>query len=76
MVMSGEVSVRPYTWVTVQPSSCSTRSMVWAAGAAPAAKSRTPRGAARRSSSGAFRMLISTVGAAQNIVTRSVLSRG
>jgi hypothetical protein len=75
MLMSGAVSVRPYTCVMVQPSSCSTRSMVCAAGAAPAVNTRTPRGAAARSLSGALTMVMSTVGAAQSMVARSSPSR-
>ena len=42
-----------------------------AAGGAPAVSTRMPRGAVRRSSSGAFAIAIRTVGAAQSIVPRS-----
>src|SRR6476660_3151212 len=48
-------------------------SIVAAAGGAPAVNSRTPRGAPALTSSGAFAMLMSTVGAAQNIVMFSSL---
>ena len=44
-----------------------------AAGGAPAVKRRTPRGAPARTSAGALAMLISTVGAAQNMVICSSL---
>ena len=47
------------------------RSMVAAAGGAPAVSTRTPGGTSRRSSAGALAMPISTVGAAQSIVTFS-----
>ena len=46
--------------------------MVAAAGGAPAVKTRTLRGAARRSSAGALAIAMSTVGAAHNMVPRSL----
>ena len=55
----------------VQPSSSSSRSMVAAAGGAPAVRTRTPRGAPARTSAGAFAMPMSTVGAAHSTVIRS-----
>src|SRR5260370_25763839 len=50
------------------------RSMVAAAGAAPAVTTRTPGRTPRRSSAGALAMAISTVGAAQSMVMRSSLT--
>ena len=47
MVMNGAVSVKPYMWVISQPRSPSTRSMVAAAGGAPAVITRMPLGACR-----------------------------
>src|SRR5262252_6765292 len=55
----------------VHPSSPSTRSIVAAAGGAPAVTTRTPRGAPARSSGGALAIAISTVGAAHSIVIDS-----
>ena len=55
----------------LQPSSPSMRSMVAAAGGAPAVSTRTPRGTSARDSSGAFASPMSTVGAAQSMVIRS-----
>src|SRR5262245_46090106 len=49
------------------------RSIVAAAGGAPAVKIRNPCGALARNFSGAFAIAIKTVGAAQNIVTFSFL---
>jgi len=57
--------------VITQPSSCSTRLIVAAAGGAPAVSTRTPVGAPARSSSGALAIPISTVGAAHSMVIRS-----
>src|SRR5260370_37146010 len=50
------------------------RSMVAAAGAAPAVTTRTPGRTPRRSSAGALAMAINTVGAAQSMVMRSSLT--
>src|ERR687887_614989 len=69
--MNGAVSVMPYTCVTVHPSSPSTRSIVAAAGGAPAVITCTPAGAPARTAAGAFARPINTVGAAHIIVTRS-----
>src|SRR5215208_5886818 len=55
----------------VQPSSPSTRSIVAAAGGAPAVTTRIPARAPRRDSAGAPATPISTVGAAQKIDTCS-----
>jgi hypothetical protein len=57
--------------VIVQPNSPSTRSIVAAAGGAPAVSTRTPRGTDPRALSGAPATPIKTVGAAQSIVTCS-----
>src|SRR4051812_25972719 len=71
MVMAGDVSVSPYNCVTVQPSSSSTRSIVDAAGGAPAVSTRTPRGTPARDASGALAIPMRIVGAAHNIVIAS-----
>ena len=55
----------------VQPSSPSIRSIVAAAGGAPAVTTRTPRGVPAWTSAGAFATPISTVGAAQSMDTDS-----
>src|ERR1035438_1951697 len=65
-LMKGDVSVSPYTWVTSQPSSPSTLSIVTAAGGAPAVTTWTPFGSSPRVSAGAFARAIRTVGAAQD----------
>ena len=74
-LINGAVSVRPYTCVMVHPSSSSMRSIVCAAGGAPAVRTRTPRGALARNASGALAIMINTVGAAQSIVVRSAFMR-
>ena len=69
--MNGAVSVSPYTWVIVQPSSPSILSIVAAAGGAPAVATRTPatqRPAARLGPAGDA---MSTVGAAHSCVMPS-----
>ena len=58
-----------------QPSSPSTRSIVAAAGGAPAVSTRIPRGAPRLASAGAFAIPMSTVGAAHSVVIRSAAMR-
>src|SRR5581483_4795220 len=68
-VMNGAVSVRPYTWVTSQPNLPSSRSIVAAAGGAPAVTTCTPAGTSP--GSGAFASPIRTVGAAHSQPTRS-----
>jgi hypothetical protein len=72
-VMNGDVSVRPYAWVMVQPNSPSMRSIVAAAGGAPAVTIRTPRRASLRCCSGPLAIPIKTVGAAHSMVTDSCL---
>jgi hypothetical protein len=69
--MNGAVSVSPYTWVTSQPNSPSSRSMVAAAGGAPAVTTRTPGGTLPRTCGGALASEISTVGAAHSSATCS-----
>src|SRR2546425_9307135 len=69
--MNGEVSVSPYTCVTSQPRSPSSRSMVAAAGGAPAVTTWTPGGTSPRTCGGALASPISTVGAADIQVTCS-----
>ena len=71
-VMNGAVSVSPYTWVTSQPNSPSSRSIVAAAGAAPAVTTCTPAGTSPRACAAAFASEISTVGAAQSKLICSV----
>src|SRR4029077_1601592 len=66
-VMNGAVSVSPYTWVTSQPNSPSSRSMVAAAGGAPAVTTRTPGGTSPRTAAGALASEMSTVGAAHRL---------
>ena len=51
-VMNGAVSVSPYTCVMSQPNSPSSRSMVAAAGGAPAVITRTPAGTSPRAPAG------------------------
>ncbi len=70
-VMNGAVSVSPYTCVMSQPNSPSSRSMVAAAGGAPAVITRTPAGTSPRAAAGALASEISTVGAAHSQPTRS-----
>ena len=70
--MNGAVSVSPYTWVSSQPKLSSSRSMVAAAGAAPAVTTRTPGRTSPRTLSGALASVISTVGAAASRRTCSV----
>ena len=75
MVRKGEVSVSPYTCVTFHPNSPSSRSMVAAAGGAPAVITCTPLGTSPRALAGAFARDISTVGAAHSQPTCSERTR-
>ena len=69
--MNGAVSVSPYTWVTSQPNCSSSRSMVAAAGGAPAVTTGPRAAPAPRTPAGALASEISTVGAAHRLPTRS-----
>src|SRR5579863_3450567 len=73
--MNGAVSVSPYTCVTSQPNSPSIRSIVAAAGGAPAVITCTPAGTSPRTEAGALASEISTVGAAHSQLTFSSLIR-
>jgi hypothetical protein len=71
--MYGAVSVSPYTWVTSQPRSPSSRSIVAAAGGAPAVMTRTPGGTSPRTSGEELASEMHTVGAAHMRRTSSSL---